>query len=272
MKRAVRGKKGQILILALGVMAAIFIMAVVVVETGNLVYERIHLQNTADSAALEGGLWYARALNVVSLSNKGLVLTTGVAVAAIIITGGTTLPFWERTLNMYMKAQDFFAGTGHFKDKRLMPALTAGAVVINGQRNGCLSIPLFNVEDFGNNIIPSYNLKRRTLVDFLEDSIETRYYYVEQATGRRVDVPSREVAENRAGRLYKRDDGKFVIKESGLAGDMPPELKEPMEKMREIINTAREAPLAGALADLLLNKISFDIRETGPHTILVINY
>ena len=75
MKRNITGNKGQILVPAILAVVALFMAVILTVETGNVVFEKIKAQNAADSAAVEAGLWYARSLNIVSISNKILAVS-----------------------------------------------------------------------------------------------------------------------------------------------------------------------------------------------------
>ncbi|HRU39899.1 MAG TPA: pilus assembly protein TadG-related protein, partial [Candidatus Goldiibacteriota bacterium] len=60
--RLAGGKKGQVIAMAAVVMLAIFILALAALEFGNMYYAKIHLQNSADAAAMEAATWYARCL------------------------------------------------------------------------------------------------------------------------------------------------------------------------------------------------------------------
>jgi hypothetical protein len=224
---------------------------------------------------MEGGIWYARALNVTSLSNKILVALTGIALIATAASAGTTWPFWKSLLEFYINIQDFFAGTGDFKDTPVMPLLDAGAVFINGARNDkTVCLPLFNVENFmDKGFIPSFNLKRRTLEDFINpDSLDSRYYYIEESTQKRVDVPDNEVKINRAGRKYHSVDGKFVIPEQPICGDgkvsMPKELSDAFKALSD---AEKKHPLLKTFIKAITG-IPLDVVETNPHTILVISF
>jgi hypothetical protein len=162
------------------------------------------------------------------------------------------------------KAQDFFAGTGNFEKVQAMPFAVQIAVMANGARNGAASIGLFNVETPEKHLLPSFNLKRRTLADLLDPGqLTTKYYYVENSSGRKVNVLKPGVKTNSAGRIYQDKTGKFLIKEQGLAGDsMPEDIKAVLGDIGESIN---KFPGAKKLADMA----PFDIVETGPHTVLV---
>jgi hypothetical protein len=276
MRKILKKKRGQVLVVAVTAMFVLFVFAVAVVEFGGYIYEKIHMQNVADSGAMEGGLWYARALNITSLSNKILVAVTGVALIATAASLGTTWPFWQQVLTWYIRVQDFFSGTGDFKGFQAMPAASAAAVVINGVRNsGVVSFPMFNIENFKDKgFMPSFNLKRRTLAEMLEpESLDSRYYYIEENSGNRVDVPSNEVKTNRAGRKYHASDGKFVIKQefvcAGGEGEMPEKFRKGLEALRE---AKKKAPLLGNVLDEITKRVPLDVVETNPHTILVLSF
>lgn len=264
MRKLIRRKKAQVLVVAVTAMFVLFIIGIAIIEIGNLTYEKVHMQNIADSGAMEAGTWYARSLNMISLSNKMLVVTTGIALAATTISGGTTWLFWKDLLKGIETTQDFFAGTGEAGKAQVVPWLCWGSVILNGKRNDALSLAVFNVETFDKNKLPSFNLKRRTLSDVIDkEQLLTKYYYVEEATGRKVNVPKNEVKKNRAGRIYQDGTGKFVIKEQGLGDDTMP---EDISKMLEGISKAIEAV---PLLEDAFKALPFDIVETGPHTVLV---
>jgi hypothetical protein len=257
-------KRGQVLAISVTAMFILFVLGLAVIEIGNLVYEKTHLQNIADSGAMEAGTWYARALNLTSFSNKVLVAA---AVAAALAAGPGAVPAINRATEPVRKAQDFIAGTGNMEKVKALPWLVELALLKNGAQNGAASIGLFNVETFSKCQLPSFNLKRRTLADVLDPKqLKTKYYYVEESTDRRVDVRKKEVKTNRAGRIYQDKTGKFLIKEQGLAGDAMPEgAGAVLEKIGAVI---KKVP-AG---EKLLNAAAFDIVETGPHTVLVFSW
>lgn len=258
MKKNFKSKKSQVLVISIFAFILLFIFAFLVVETGNLIYWKIHLQNIADSAAMEGGTWYARALNLVSLSNKALFIIAAGGLVSAFITLGATAPAVEKAIRITQKIQDFFAGTGDFEKAKVMPALNAAAVVINGRRNeDTLCIPVFNVEDFDiSDPLPSFNLKRRKISDFLsfdDDQKKNKYYYRKKSTGEKIYVDEKDVRKNRINWTIEKKTGKRLIKEKNI--ELPDELRGPLDKLK------------GFLGNL---NIDFDIVETGEHTILVV--
>ncbi len=276
MRKFLKKKQGQVLIVAITAMFMLVVFAFAVIEYGNLIFEKIHMQNIADSGAMEGGLWYARALNIISLSNKILIVVTGTALIATAASLGTTWPFWQQVLNWYIKIQDFFAGTGESENFRAMPMANAGAVVINGARNGgVISLPMFNIENFKDKkFVPSFNLKRRTLADLLDpESLDDKYYYIEHATQKRIDVPKEEVKTNRAGKKYHSKDGKFVIKQEFICGEgegaLPDDFRKGLENLKNLKN---DFPVLGDVVDEVTKRLPLDIVETNPHTVLVVSF
>ncbi len=258
MRKRFKGKKSQVLVISIFVFVLLFIFAFMIIEVGNLIYLKIHLQNIADSAAMEGGTWYARALNIVTLSNKVLFLVAAGGLATMFLTLGATTPAVKEAIEITQKIQDVFAGTGSFKNIRIVPALNAAAVIINGQRNeNTLCIPIFNVEDFDlKDPLPSFNLKRRTLTDFLDsfdDKKDNKYYYRKKSTGEKVYVDEKDTRKNKIGWIIEKKTGKRLIKENKI--NLPSELNDMLGKMKEF------------LKDI---DIPFDIVETGDHTILVV--
>ncbi len=229
--KKITGKnKGQILIMAIFVFIIIFMITFLVIETGNLIYKKIHMQNICDSAALEGGLWYSRILNIASLSNKGLA--GAYAVTAV------TLGACKTTIDAVQGIQDFIMG--------ISPYFIFGMVLLNGYENKVLSVPLFNKEvgesdssesnnsfsfpglssvlpdilekidfnnDFLNNIknfsssssendysiIPNLNLRRQTATEILET--EVKYYYKNK--DKKIYVDSSNVFYNSKARRWQ---------------------------------------------------------------------
>ena len=160
-RKLIRKNKGQVLVISIAVLLAIFILFFLVVETGNFMYEKVHLQNAADSGAIEGGLWYARSLNILSLSNK-ILLCSGIAGGIMTFCG---FPDGFKAAELVRNIQDVFAGTGKpgtasFNIKAA-PCVAEGCVIWNGKKNEVDSIALFNVENFSDNtIFPSFNVER----------------------------------------------------------------------------------------------------------------
>jgi len=270
MRKFVKKTRGQILVVAITAMFVLFIFGIGIIEIGNLFYEKTHMQNIADSGAMEAGTWYARALNITSLSNKLLVVAAGVALAMSSITGPLAIKAVGKAITHIQDLQDFFAGTGELGKAQVVPWLCWGSVLLNGKRNDALSLAAFNVETPGKIIPPTFNLKRRTLSDLLDtNQLKTKFYYVEDDSGRKVNVPENEVKTNSACRIYQGGSGKFVIKEQGLTGDsMPDVVRGPIDKILEIAGAVKDAPLIKDMTQ----KVKFDIVEAGPHTVLVVSY
>lgn len=259
MKKNLKSKKSQVLIISIFAFILLFIFAFMIVEVGNLIYLKIHLQNIADSAAMEGGTWYARSLNIVSLSNKVLFLVAAGGLVSIFLTLGVSTSTVKNAIEIVQKIQDVFAGTGNFANVRIAPALNAAAVIINGQRNeGTLCIPIFNVEDFDlSDPLPSFNLKRRTLSDFLDfndNDANDKYYYKKKSTGEKVYVDEKDTRKNKIGWTIEKKTGKRLIKESPAV--LSDDLKDKLGSIKNVLKDFIDIP--------------FDIIETGEHTILII--
>jgi|GEM_PF-1239738 hypothetical protein len=258
MKKILKKRKSQILVISVFLFVLIFILAFMIIEIGNLFYLKIHLQNIADSSAMEGGTWYARALNIVSLSNKVLFLVAAGGLVLAFLTLGITAENVRKAIEFTQKAQDFFAGTGDFEKIRIVPGLNAAAVVINGQRNeNVLCIPIFNVSDFDlKDPLPSFNLKRRKLTDFLDfgsNEANDKYYYRRKSTGEKIYVDEKDTRKNKIGWTIEKDTGKRLIKENSFS--LPPEINEKLGQIKNLTKSFLDIP--------------FDIVETGEHTILV---
>ncbi|HRU39611.1 MAG TPA: hypothetical protein P5511_07010, partial [Candidatus Goldiibacteriota bacterium] len=125
-------------------------------------------------------------------------------------------------------------------------------------------------ETAGEKLMPGFNLKRRTLADLLDfEQLTEKYYYVERATGKAVNVPRSEVKKNSAGRLYQEKTGKFVIKRSGIpvaegnGGDGKGEGTF-FKKAKEFIRSDE--------VKMICDLMKFDIIETGPHSVLVASF
>ncbi|HPD18202.1 MAG: Tad domain-containing protein [Candidatus Goldbacteria bacterium] len=258
MKKNLKSRKSQVLIISIFAFVLLFVFSFMVIEVGNLIYLKIHMQNIADAAAMEGGTWYARALNIVSLSNKVLFLTAAGGLVISILSLGTLGGGAKNAVDFIQKVQDVFAGTGTFENIRIVPALNAAAVIINGQKNeNTLCIPVFNVEDFElKDVLPSFNLKRRKLSDFLDfndNEANDKYYYRKKSTGEKVYVDEKDTRKNKVGWTIEKKTGKRLIKESPVS--LPSELNEPLGKLKGIFENL---------------DIPFDIVETGEHTILLV--
>lgn len=191
-----RKKKGNVLVIAVAAVIALFLCAILVLETGNFMFHKAHLQNVADAGAMEGGIWYARGLNVASLSN---VILAGSAVVAVFF------PQSAKFIDYVQKAQDFLLAG--------MPWLVSGMVVKNGAMNGIISIPLFNVSD-GMNYLPSLNVERQYLEEMVTEAV--KYYYVDGETGRKNYVPEENVRYNSKAKRFQLRSGEkkyFVRRE-----------------------------------------------------------
>lgn len=221
--------RGQILIMAIFVFIIIFMFTFLIIETGNLIYKKIHMQNVCDSAALEGGLWYARILNIVALTNKGLGFTY---LATFLTIGGA-----KGSIDLVQTIQDWIIN--------LSPYFICGAVLLNGYQNKVLSIPLFNKEtgqseenfssefSFSNlssflpqiinniniendafkkikefssacsdsdySIIPNLNLRRQKATSIL--STEVKYYF--KKNGKKIYVDANNVSYNSKARRWQ---------------------------------------------------------------------
>lgn len=259
MKKKLKNKKSQVLIISIFAFILLFIFAFMVVEVGNLIYLKIHMQNIADSAAMEGGTWYARSLNIVSLSNKVLFLVAAGGLVSIFLTLGVTTSTVKNAIEIVQKIQDVFAGTGNFENVKIAPALNAAAVIINGKRNEeTLCVPIFNVEDFDLSApLPSFNLKRRTLSDFLDfndNDANDKYYYKKKSTGEKVYVDEKDTRKNKIGWTIEKKTGKRLIKESSAV--LSDDLKDKLGSIKNVLKDFIDIP--------------FDIIEIGEHTILII--
>jgi len=68
-----RLQRGQVLALALGLLAVALAGALVMYNAGQATAERAQLQDAADGAAWSGGLWVARRLNFMAYTNRAMV-------------------------------------------------------------------------------------------------------------------------------------------------------------------------------------------------------
>ncbi len=279
MSKKITGKnKGQILIMAIFVFIIIFMITFLVIETGNLIYKKIHMQNICDSAALEGGLWYARILNIVSLTNKGLATAYGLTIISL----GTL----KAGVDIVKKIQNGITS--------ISPYFIYAMVLLNGYENKVLSVPLFNKEagesdssgsnksfslpdlssvlpdilekiDFNNDflntiknfsnsasendysIIPNLNLRRQTATQILET--EVKYYYIHR--DKKIYVDASNVSYNSKARRWQMITP--VMTENG---------NRKYFVTREVINKY------GYETDKV-EDMTFFIEEKGPHYIWV---
>ncbi len=257
MKRIITRDKGQILVPAILAVLALFMAVILTVETGNVIFEKIKTQNAADSAAVEAGLWYARSLNIVSISNKILAVS---AVAATIceIAG---LKGALKTVEAVQKVQDAFAGTGDFEKLPIKPAplLLSAAVIRNGINNGSACIPVFNVNNEDNNYLPSFNLERRYASELLvpDKDVPGKYSYKRKSDGKKIYVDKDDVrwdenlSHGKGGHITKKGYGgpsRILKEEKGL---IPLDVKEKSAEHTVLVIACREK------SGLLLNNRFF---------------
>jgi hypothetical protein len=197
--------KGQVLIIALAAMMVLFVITIVVIESGNLIYEKIHMQNIADSGAMEAGLWYARGLNILSLSNKILLCAGGIAgiITAVYPPAATKA---KKIPEIVQKLQDAFAGTGDFAKWKVKPGplVAAMLVVRNGWENGVIDLPIFNTEDFSENgFNPSFNVDRTYISDVENKNVT---YYIKSKCDKQTYTfrgPARKVYYTNGGKSWQ---------------------------------------------------------------------
>lgn len=209
MRKFLRKKNGQVLVISIAVIFILFIFVIAAIEIGNLMYEKTHMQNIADSGAMEGGMWYARGMNILALSNKVLAVT---GVAAVIATLLGAPGAGKDALEFVQRAQDLIAGTGDMEKAGIkpMPLFCAGAVLLNGSDNKALSIPLCNLKDYNTGKwLPSFNVKRRYINDIgdpgksgqdgdngASNKDNDKYYYTPKGTDEKVYVDNKYVRIN----------------------------------------------------------------------------
>jgi hypothetical protein len=182
-------QNGQALVISVVVICIVLLLTVAAIESGNLLYEKIHTQNIADSGAVEGGLWYARSMNMLSLSNGILAITGVVAIASIFVGAGGEGYNLIRGVQI---SQDAIAGTGDFEQVKPMPFFSAAAVLLNGSDNKSLSVPVYNLATLeAGKGLPSFNVKRRFFDDiFKKDDDADKYYYMSKGEKIYVDKES----------------------------------------------------------------------------------
>jgi hypothetical protein len=228
MRKLLKKNNGQVIVISIAALLVIFILVIVVVETGNLVYNKVHMQNIADSGAVEAGLWYARSLNVIALTNKALGVLGFAGILTAVVDDGATL----KAAQELQKVQDsIIAG---------MPIITAGAVVRNGGGNGVISIPLFNTANFqSSHCMPSFNLERRYLIGGLTQKKRTytvtkdgKKIELTEAQARRLVYDEKIRNRNEAWKSYKFDhdpefgDRYVGSKEKDVKADLPLDIIE----------------------------------------------
>lgn len=223
MSRLTKGKKGQVLVISIAIISIIFIFIIATVEIGNLMYEKTHIQNIADSGAMEGGLWYVRSMNMLALSNKVLAVT---GVAAVIATLLGAPDSGKNAIELIQKAQDLIAGTGEIGKSgiKTMPLFCAAAVILNGNDNKAFSLPISNLADIKTEKgLPSFNVKRRYVDNMFEPGKEDKYYYRKKSTNEKVYVDKENVQIdlriNNKNKVMTKNDpihgNKFLSKEKG---------------------------------------------------------
>jgi hypothetical protein len=217
--------RGQILVPSILAVVALFMTVILMLEVSNVMIEKIKAQNAADSAAVEAGLWYARSLNIVSVSNK-ILAVSAIAASVCEILG---LKGAMKAVEMVQKVQDAFAGTGDFEKLPFepVPGLLCAAVVRNGINNGAAAFPVFNIDSSEKALLPSFNLKRRYATELLmpEKDIPGKYSYKRKSDGKRIYVDKKDVRwdENlnhgKGGNITKKGRGlpsRILKEEKGL--------------------------------------------------------
>ena len=196
----------------------IFLMAVVsagvIMKTGKFFFRKAHLQNVADAAALDGGLWYARCLNILSLSNK-LQAAAAAATAVSLLTGNPAL---LRLNTVIADIQDFIIGDGKYGriSRYAAPALICGMAVKNALKNDCVCLPFMNVKGQKSFLsAASVNVKRYCIEKISNRKVE--YYFINHDYGRKMSVEKTRVHFNKRAKRwqisYGRNKGYFVTRE-----------------------------------------------------------
>lgn len=225
-------RKGQILVFSIFIFIILFLFTLVIIETGNFLFNKIHLQNAADSAALEGGTWYARFLNVISVSNKVLAGAYGI--------GLINLSASKIATEIVKKIQDALLIGG-------VVAIN-GFVIFNECQNGLKPIPpILNGDEDDKRKLISLNINRTQL--FKDYSRNVKYYYKEG--DRKVYFPEEMVDYNRKARRWQL---KYPV----------PTKNGPRRYFvtREIQTVLPEK----------INLLDTFLEETGEHTVYVIAY
>ncbi|MFW6210897.1 MAG: Tad domain-containing protein [bacterium] len=268
-----RKKKGQVFVIALVAMLVLVIIGILILEVGNVMYEKVHMQNIADSGAMEGGTWYARSLNLISASNKILVVSVIAGAVICIGTSGGALPAVEKYLNKYQDIQDLLAGVGKSKDLKLLPWMVQGAVFINGSRNDALfSIGLFNIENPDQKFYtPSFNLKRRTAADLFDLGFFSDVDYGTKKLEEGVDYEFEGEEFFRKGE--KLDKDKYIFKKHPkIKGE---NVYQVWNKETEKFEKLAERRVNEAIEEFnFLEQLRFDIiaNEDADHSMLVIAF
>lgn len=90
--------RGQTYIFSVSAAFVLVLFLLFVLHTGNLVKERIQLQNASDSSAISGAVWEARGLNILAALNTGMTIAIAIIVfeVAVLLALSTVcfLTFW----------------------------------------------------------------------------------------------------------------------------------------------------------------------------------
>jgi hypothetical protein len=187
----VKRRRGQTLIASICAAVVILLLMLASFEAGNIMYKKAHVQNVADSGALEGGLWYARAMNILALSNKVLAMAFAAGIAE---SAAGDPEAGLDTVHEVQKMQDMIAGIGDYGLLRPFPNFAAAMVIKNGALNNSMSIPVFNSMDCDPSAnMPSFNVRRRYADQELKKALNIRdddadKFYYTSGSGERVYV------------------------------------------------------------------------------------
>jgi hypothetical protein len=134
------------------------------VRAGGLLVQRERASMRTDLTAYSIGVDYARALNVLTLSEK--IVSTGEVASFLPVVGGSA----QVLVRFLQKVQKYFLEFG--------PWMNEASAAYMGLQNGLIAVPLWNtrdlIQDLGvESILPAYNVEVRGLLGLITEALNS---------------------------------------------------------------------------------------------------
>jgi hypothetical protein len=157
-------ERGQVLPLSLAAFIAGSLLFLFLVRAGGLLVQRERARMRTDVTAYSIGTDYARALNVLAMTEK--MVSTGHVASFIPFVGASA----RAMVQFLQKVQKGFLNFG--------PWLGEASAAYLGAQNGLVAMPLWNTRDLirdfdAENFLPSYNVEQRGLAALLSDELSS---------------------------------------------------------------------------------------------------
>lgn len=245
---------GQILPLSLICLSCLALFLAMMINVGRLVLQKEDTRVRTDAVAYSAGVDYARALNLLSVSNKLLAGSALLKTAATLVPGIGGLAAVAPGPSDIQTAQDIVAGLTAFPGAPILVELDAIQI---GRQNGLTILLSWNEsEDSKPTLLPGFNLRRRYLselvtgmADWAKGVLEgapgnETYTYRDKATGKTVVVGGTQVNQETYGRKSGR-----------------------RQKVYRAVNSSGRSVFVKRTPGS--KDVPWDIAETGPHNLTV---